>query len=283
MTGTATGPLRLGLQIESTGLGGDPRIFGDLARRAEEAGWDGIFLSDPGYPTAGSAGAREICDMWLALAAIAQATERIRFGTLITPLPRYHPYEVALRSTSLDHLSDGRLELTVGAGHGKAFEKLGLDLSGRVSRFREALEIITRLWTQDTVTFEGRHYTLSDIGLTPRPIQAPIPLRVCAWNRTTSVDVATRYGGLHWPHYHAGESCDERGCFDRIASIRDRIGPEASFSIEGIHGSPDAPPELVRMFEDAGVTWWFETAFSYQLPESDPDGLRSRIERGPPR
>ena len=275
--------MRFGLQMESTGLGGDPRTFAELGRQADEAGWDGIYLSDPGYPTVGSPRAREICDVWVALAAIAMATERIRLGTLITPLARYHPYEVALRAASLDRLSRGRLDLTVGAGHGPAFKYLGLDDSTRVARFRESLEIVTDLWTGDPVTFHGEHFTLTDVTLAPTPLQSPhIPLRVCAWNRGSSVDLAARWGGLHLPHYHPDATCDERACFDLVAGLRNRLGEGAELAIEGIHGVPDAPPEVCRRFAEAGATWWLETVFTFQMPDVDPDGLARRIRKGPP-
>jgi len=276
--------MRFGLQLESTGLGGDPRAFAKLAQDAEAAGWDGIFLSDPGYPTVGSSRAREICDVWIALSVIAQATERIRLGTLITPLPRYHPYELALRAASLDHLSQGRLELTLGVGHGPAFKTLGLDETTRVERFRESIEIITRLWSGEPTTFSGKHFALEDASLTPTPVQQPrIPLRICVWNKGSSVDLAASWGGLHLPHYHPGASCDERGCYNRVAGIRERLGDEAQLSMEGIHGSPDAPPEVCRRFQDAGATLWFETVFAYQMPDVDLSGLESRIRRGPPK
>jgi alkanesulfonate monooxygenase SsuD/methylene tetrahydromethanopterin reductase-like flavin-dependent oxidoreductase (luciferase family) len=276
--------MRFGLQMESTGLGGDPSLFAEIARDAEAAGWDGIFLSDPGYPTVGSGRTREICDVWIALAAMAQTTERIRIGTLITPLPRYHPYEVAMRSSSLDHLSKGRMELTVGVGHGRAFERLGLDVTARVSKLRESLEVVTRLWTGEPTTFHGAHFTLDDAVLTPPPMQRPrIPLRICAWNNGSSIDLASKWGGLHLPHYHPDASCEEHGCADRVAGLRRRLGTDAELAIEGIHGNPDVPADVCRRFADAGASWWLEAVFSFQMPDVDLDGLRARIRKGPPR
>lgn len=264
--------------MESTGLGGDPRVFADIAGEAEDAGWDGIYLSDPGYTTHGPPPAREICDTWVALATMAVSTERIRIGTILTPLPRYHPYEIAVRTASLDHLSNGRLEITAGVGHAPAFRHLGLDTADRPRRLRESLDAIARLWRGEGVAFG-----VEDATLVSAPVQRPrVPIRICAWNRGSSVDLAAEWDGLHLPHFHPDVTCDERGCFERVGRFRSRLGDRA-LVIEGLDGRPRTDPALCRSFESIGVTMWLEPVYTYQMNEPDPEGLRVRISEGPPR
>src|SRR5262245_14596165 len=99
--------MRYGIVIPS----GDVRAFPALAREAEAAGWEAIFLPDCIY----IAGAPDVgFDPWVALTAIATATERIRFGPMITPLSRRRPWKLARETATLDVLSGGRLILPVG-------------------------------------------------------------------------------------------------------------------------------------------------------------------------
>ncbi len=113
------------------------RTLVDLAQEAEAAGWDGIFYWDAGGT-----------DPWIALTAVAMRTERVRLGTMVTPLPRQHPWKVASEAAALDVLSNGRVILPVGLGVIE-FEKMGVtkDYKVRAKMLDEGLEIISRLWS----------------------------------------------------------------------------------------------------------------------------------------
>src|SRR5512133_1977733 len=91
----------------------NPRLLAQLAREAEEAGWDAFFLWDH---LLGSDLPRPFADPWVALAAAAMNTQRIRLGPLLTPLPRRRPWKVAREALTLDHLSGGRVILGAGLG-----------------------------------------------------------------------------------------------------------------------------------------------------------------------
>src|SRR5438128_370438 len=90
----------------------DPRVLADVAREAEDAGWDGFFM----YDHVARPGVIAVADPWIALSAVAARTERMRIGALVTPLARRRPWKVARETVSLDLLSGGRLVGGVGGG-----------------------------------------------------------------------------------------------------------------------------------------------------------------------
>ncbi len=107
--------MRYGIYLLNFGPFGTARAVARLASEAEAAGWDGFFLWDhvAGYE-------QPYVDPWIALAAAALATTRIRIGTTVTPIPRRRPWKLAREAASVDELSDGRLILGVGTGLGQA-------------------------------------------------------------------------------------------------------------------------------------------------------------------
>lgn len=111
-----TTTLRYGIYSPGFGAFSDPRVLADLAHLAEDAGWDGYFLWDHIYFTAPGAPIAPVGDPWITLAAMACATSRIRLGTVVTPVPRWHPWKLAREVVTLDHLSNGRVVLGVGIG-----------------------------------------------------------------------------------------------------------------------------------------------------------------------
>lgn len=106
--------MKYGLALPAGGECGDPTFVVELAILAESAGWDGVFLEDyicfQGDPTAPT------CDPWVSLAAIASSTERVRLGTMVTPLSRRRPWKVARVVAGIDQLCGGRMILGVGLG-----------------------------------------------------------------------------------------------------------------------------------------------------------------------
>src|SRR5687767_8646843 len=106
--------MQFGLIVQMTGSLGYPQPLVRLARVAEAAGWDGFFIWDVFGGDADDA--TLVVDPWIAMAAIAATTERIRFGPMVTPLPRRRPWKLARETASLDQLSGGRLILGVGIG-----------------------------------------------------------------------------------------------------------------------------------------------------------------------
>jgi alkanesulfonate monooxygenase SsuD/methylene tetrahydromethanopterin reductase-like flavin-dependent oxidoreductase (luciferase family) len=114
----------------------DPRVLADLAARAEDRGWDGFFVWDHIHYRAP---VRAVADPWVALAAVACATSRVRIGALVTPLSRRRVHKLARETVTLDRLSSGRL--TFGAGLGSARNN-ELEPYGEVTDPRERARLL---------------------------------------------------------------------------------------------------------------------------------------------
>jgi F420-dependent oxidoreductase-like protein len=141
-------------------------------------------------------------EAWTAMAALAQATSRLRIGTLVSGIHYRHPAVLANMIATLDIISDGRLEVGLGAGwHEVETTAYGLELGTpgeRSERLEEACEVITRLLTQESATFAGRHYALTNARCEPKPVQRPHP-PICiggGGERRTLRTVATY--AQHW-------------------------------------------------------------------------------------
>ena len=156
----------------------DPRVMADLAVRAEEVGWDGVFLWDHiQYPDPITA----MADPWVCLAAIAARTERIKIGILVTPLARRRPLVVARQAVSLDRLSEGRMVLgmSVGGDRNGEMEELGesADMRERAAMLDEGLGLIDQAMHGDSIEHRGEHYSVSAKPFLPTPVQEPrIPI-----------------------------------------------------------------------------------------------------------
>ena len=107
--------MRYGIYLPSVGEYSDPLLLAQLAHEAEEEGWDGVFIWDHmGRPNTAA-------DPWVALAAMAMSTERVKLGPIITPIARRRPWKLARETVTLDHLANGRLILGVGLGGARGF------------------------------------------------------------------------------------------------------------------------------------------------------------------
>lgn len=148
----------------------DPRVIGDLAARAEAAGWDGVFLWDHlQYGDRVSA----IADVWTCCAAVAMRTSTVLFGPMVTPLARRRPQVLARQASSLAVLSGGRFVLGLGLGDDWVgeFSAYGDEASPRVrgAMLDDGLAVLTGLLSGDPVSHDGPHYTARDVRYLPAP------------------------------------------------------------------------------------------------------------------
>jgi probable F420-dependent oxidoreductase len=155
-----------------------------LAVRAEELGFDGVYVIDhlllpssrlSGYTNA-PAEQPYFLDAWTSLAAIAQATKRVRVGPQVSPIGLRHPVFVAKWAATIDQISEGRLQLQLGAGHQRVeYESHGFPypkLAERIERLREGIQVIRALWeSEGPASYRGEHYVLDDVTFWPKPVQ----------------------------------------------------------------------------------------------------------------
>jgi F420-dependent oxidoreductase-like protein len=149
-----------------------------IADRVESLGLDSLWRSDHFFSLMGHP-ERPALECWTSLTALAQRTQRIRFGPLVSPMTFRHPALLARMAAAVDLLSNGRLVLGVGAGWNVAeHEAFGIGLpplKERFDRFEEGIAVIKALWTGGPVDLEGRYYPLRGAAAYPRPLQQPGP------------------------------------------------------------------------------------------------------------
>ncbi len=152
-------------------------------RQVEALGFDSIGLADHLVDWAGGKG--PWFELWSQLAAIAQATTRIRLSTLVAQIPLRNPALLAAQALTADHISGGRLDVGLGIGLeiDPSYRMMGIDnwsAKERVARFGEYVEIVDRLLSQEETTFHGRFYKVDGAALRPRPVQSPRPPLIVA-------------------------------------------------------------------------------------------------------
>jgi F420-dependent oxidoreductase-like protein len=153
-----------------------------LARTAEEVGFDAFFVSDHYLGIEPDNARLEPTDSWTTLAGLARDTQRIRLGTLVTPVTFRLPSVLAITVATVDAMSAGRVELGLGTGwHQREHEAYGIPFPERGERFdrlEEQLKIITGLWTTppgERFSFRGSYYAIEDAANFPRTAQSPRP------------------------------------------------------------------------------------------------------------
>jgi alkanesulfonate monooxygenase SsuD/methylene tetrahydromethanopterin reductase-like flavin-dependent oxidoreductase (luciferase family) len=164
-----------------------------MTRDAEDLGFDSSLLAEHYYPSGplDQYDGRQpmSADAWIYLAGLARETSKIRLGTLVSPVTFRHPVVLAKMAATLDHLSDGRAELGIGAGwlepehaaYGFPFPAP----ARRADLLQEQLQVINGLWSQDPFSHSGASYTLQAASFTPKPVQQPRPT-IIVGGRTTS-------------------------------------------------------------------------------------------------
>lgn len=276
-----------GLGVPNGGDFADPHRLADLARRAEAAGWDGVFIWDhvirrePWQP---------MVDPWICLTAMAVATNRVILGPMVTPLPRRRVSNVARQTATLDVLSGGRLRLGVGLGApDEEFTRFGEDADPvvRARRLDESLEALELLWTGERVDYHGDHVVADGVRFTPRPVNGRVPI----WGAGTWPGGAPfrRAAGLDgiWPYAPAAQHLDVDAfvaCIHQVERHRSELGrsgePFDACFVDRSTGPGDTRvTEQIEPLVAGGMTWWIESLDVASVPF---ERHLERVGAGPP-
>lgn len=281
--------MKYGLEVANGGEIAHPSVLKELAREAEDAGWDGIYLED--YIVWQGHADLPTYDPWVLLAAMASSTSRIRLGTTVTPISRRRPWKLAREAVTLDHLSNGRLTLGIGLGDlgDPGFAAVGekTSLTTRAEIVDEALTIVVGLWSGTSFTFHGKHFKIDSLRCLPVPVQRPrIPIWVGgSWPFAGVIHRSALYDGFVGGKRH-GDDEDWRLSVAEVQSLRASIqaikGGDQAFEI-ALGGAPpgddiEADRRYVEAVGAAGATWWMEYVSD---DVGDLEAIRRLVRSGP--
>ena len=275
------GSLKFGLALPYVGA----RVTANLARQAEQAGWDGVYVGDAIWCE----------DPMIGLAAAATQTSRIRLGTMVIPVPLRRPWKLASESIALDHLSAGRLTLGLGAGAvwmgWQGFPDEVTDTHRRAEMLDETIDILDLLYQRKPFDYDGKQYHLKltlvdEQHYPPRPVQQPrIPLWVVGiWPRKKSMRRILKCDGLLPQKMNAAGQFEEVTPED-IRAMKRYIDDNRTLTtpfdivVEGKTSAmtPAQVQEKLSAWAEAGATWWIEGL--WELGEKEAS---DRIQQGPP-
>ena len=286
--------MRYSVNVPNIGEFAAPAAFAEVARRAEQAGWDALLVWDH------VAGEKELCwevaDPWILLTAAALATSTIRLGTAVTPVARRRPSKLAREVTTLDRLTGGRMILGAGLGEpvDDEYGSFGDTTDTRVlaQRLDESLHALDLLWSGEPVSYQGSHITIDDVLFLPTPVQRPrVPVWVGGvWPHKAPMRRAARWDGAipvtpGWDSGRPPELDDVRELVRFLRGCRADNGlGDQPFDIV-IGGTTPAGPagrDITGPLAGLGATWWDErTPWGTGLGRTEP--VLRRIDQGPPR
>ncbi len=269
--------MKRGLFVPNFGDFAEPRAFAEMAAAAEAAGWDGIYIWDHILVEDG----KPMSDPWVAMAAAAAITDRIRLGPMVTPVPRRHPWKLAREVTTLDRLSRGRVDFGVGIGFppDMEFGTFGHETDARIraDMLDEGLELITGIWTGEPFGFAGDHYQMAESTFVPPPVQTPrVPVWVAAtWPNRRPFRRAARWDGV-FPLLTTDSGFGQMS-YDDIAVMAEYTAAHrtADGPFDFVIGYDDAEDRSVEELEGIGATWMF-----FNFYDVGPESM-AKVRSGP--
>jgi F420-dependent oxidoreductase-like protein len=243
-------------------------------RFAEEAGFDGAWVFDHFKPLYGDPDG-PCMEVWTLLAALAATTTRIRLGALVTGLTYRHPSVLAAEAATVDVISGGRLEFSLGAAwYQPEHDALGIPFPpfrARAEGLEDALRICKLLWTIDDASYDGKHFSIAKATYRPRPVQTPHPpVWVGAGGERVMLPIVARHADV----WHGFGAPDEMA---RKSRLLDRLAEEAGRDPSSIARSTSL--SLSRTADEirARIDAYREAGFSY-LVVSWPSEGKAKLE-----
>jgi alkanesulfonate monooxygenase SsuD/methylene tetrahydromethanopterin reductase-like flavin-dependent oxidoreductase (luciferase family) len=285
--------VRYSINIPNFGDFADARTVATVAATAEAAGWDALFVWDHVVHNKQARSGQPFGDPWMLLTAAALATSRLRIGTLVTPVARRRPEQLARQVATLDSLSGGRVIFGAGLGGpiDDEFASFGdtTDPVVLAERLDEGLELLTRYWSGATVDHDGPHYRVRETTLLPATVQRPRPpvwiagywpnrrpmRRAAKWDGAVPLFESARHGQPPAP--------DE--VRDLVAYISQQRGERADQPFDIVVGGAShtsSAADLIGPLQAAGATWWDERQVQTNPEHYRAEPVLRRIEAGPP-
>jgi F420-dependent oxidoreductase-like protein len=264
--------MRFGLDVAQQRMPWDEIV--SRVQFAEDLGFDGAWGFDHFQPMYGE-GPGEVFEGVTTLAALASVTSRIRLGLLVTGVTYRHPSVLAAQALTVDHASHGRLELSLGAAwFDQEHDKFGIPFPSTGERFdllEDALEIVTRLYSGEVVSYDGKVVSLQDAQLRPVPVQQPHPpIWIGGNGPKRSLPLVARYADV-WHAWGTPNSLQEAN--DRVDELAEKAGRDPSSIMRAASLSLD---DLDTARKHAGK--WRDAGYGY-LVCGWPGAGRDQIER----
>jgi F420-dependent oxidoreductase-like protein len=225
------------------------------ARHAEATGWDGLWLADHFMPASGDT-TRPTLECWAGLAALAATVPRVAIGPLVCGNTYRHPYGLAKMAATVDQISGGRLVLGLGAAwqenehaaYGIPFPSI----RERLERLDEACAIVRSLFANERTTFAGRHYTLRDAVLEPKPVQRPLPLLVGGGGERVTLRIAAQHAD-RWNAWGTPERIAHKcAVLDRHCDALGRAPKSIERTAVALFRLDDDPASAARFARESG-------------------------------
>jgi F420-dependent oxidoreductase-like protein len=265
--------MRFGLDIAQHQLTWDEIVA--RAKLAEVSDFDGIWVFD--HFTALYADPKGPClEGWTLLAALARETTKVRLGTLVTGMTHRLPSVLAAEVVTVDHLSNGRVECAIGAAWNEPEHRaLGIAFPSageRMDRLEEGVQVLRLLFTEDDVTFEGRHVRLEHATYNPKPVQRPHPpIWIGGTGRKRLLPIAGRYADV-W-HGWADDADELRSMMAIVDGAAAEAGRDPASILRASSLSISEPWDEVRRAYD----WMAAGGIGYLVVGWPGEG-RARVE-----
>lgn len=251
--------MKLSVEFPSVAYREGPDGVRRLAQALERIGYDHVDIFDHvvmGFPIEGRApgpynAAMPILEALVTLGYLAAATSRMTLGTEVLVLPQRDPTLVAKQVSTLDTLSGGRIRLGVGVGwQASEYEALGEDFRTRGARMDEAIALLRTYWAEPQVTFEGRHYRATAMGMEPKPPQGR---RLPIWIGGSSEAALRRVGRLGdgWLASRVGDAADARTIIETIHRHAEEAGRDPrAIGLQSMVAPPPRDAESKRFYAE---------------------------------
>lgn len=274
-----TGELRFGICTDQN-MPWDTNV--ERWRYFENLGFDSLWVCDhfmqPSRPDG------PYFEGWTLLAGLAAVTDRARIGVLVSSNTFRHPALLAKEAMTVDHLSNGRLEVGLGAGwYLPEHQKYGIEFPETpelVGRFREAVEIIDLMLRQEVTTYNGRYYQINEAPMRPLPVQKPRPPIMVGAKKPKMLELAARYADTWNSSGGSVEEMRERN--EILNEACDRVGRDPSTIVRSLYGwasvMPDVPWQSVDAFQDV-VGRYTEAGINEFIIDQPPPGQFDVLER----